>query len=103
MELSKVTGIEVTIKENCASDVRDGVQRRPGVLGRGRVRPGAVLPEQVQHSQGARRGGDGQGVGAQRARGRRGLWHGALRRPPALPLRPHGEALHVAGGQGGMS
>lgn len=36
------------------SDVRDGVQRRPGVLGRGRVRPGAVLSKQVQHSQGKR-------------------------------------------------
>ena len=35
-------------------DVRDGVQRRPGVLGRGRVRPGAVLSKQVQHSQGKR-------------------------------------------------
>lgn len=44
-------------------DVRVGVQRRSGVLGRGRAVPGVVLPAQVPPAQGARARGDAQGGG----------------------------------------
>lgn len=42
-------------------DVRAGIQRRSGVLGRGRAIPGVVLPAQVPPTQGARARGDAQG------------------------------------------
>lgn len=43
--------------------MRAGVQRRPGVLGRGRAVLGIVLPAQVPSAQGARARGDAQGGG----------------------------------------
>ena len=54
-------------------DVYHGLQRRPGVLDDQRGVPGVLLPEQVQHPQGARPRGDEEGGQHLQDRGAGGL------------------------------
>lgn len=74
--------------------MRAGVQRRPGVLGRGRAVPRVVLPAQVPPAQGARARGDAQG-GREPAPARGGgVRPGHLRAVPEVALGPSREAYH---------
>lgn len=56
--------------------MRAGVQRRPGVLGRGRTLPRILLPAQIPPKEGTRPRGDAQGGGILATEGRRRVRRG---------------------------
>jgi len=81
-------------------DVRAGVQRRPGVLGRRRAVLGVVLPAQVPPAQGTRARGDAEGGRVAEAARRGGVRRGQVRALPEDAVGPAREAHHQHRGKG---
>lgn len=79
-------------------DVRDGLQRRHGLLGHQRPRPGGLLSEQVQHQEGTRHRGDEEGGRKPQGRGGGGLGGWQVCEVSEVSVGLDGEATHVATG-----
>jgi len=96
-------GVELLQNRQAASgrrDVRAGVQRRLGVLGRRRAVLGVVLSAQVSPAQGARARGDAEGGRVAAAARRGGVRRGQVRALPEDAVGPAREANDQHRGKG---